>query len=279
MSVPFAWPEVLEEHRLGDDVHDHAFDSSTKTQRACLKNAIAFHDLLEKIPECEAVQCTYASKGYRHSVRRTTVPWVMVFCDATFSAPARLVAAIMQAHVAQVRHIAIVGMGKLMPPILVASGLMGIMDVFVVPQHITGVETLTSAMEVLRSKEQGRALFLHFRKEKNMMEQVRTHIHTLQIPIWKEECVPTIHAHRNLTSEQRAALQWAQSDAPLVGEIDAKAIYGGEPSLGAIAHLHASQVWAQGMEGCYIHDDLDRRFFQNTRMAAGTLVQHEGGEA
>ncbi len=285
MATYVKWPESLETCRIADHVCATAYETASAEQRACLKNAIAFH---ARHGQCSTRIESFvedASKGYWQRSVCTPVPWTLIFCSATYASSARFVAALMPALLAQVPLVGVVSVGGTpSTALLLAMELMGVEDNFVLPHAQS--DKIHSLCHHMTHFGQGRILLLH----EGSLATLRPTIRTLCIPFWEEYTPPHIrigHLADNIL------LSWAQADALYVQETEQKRTqdvkqYDTEntffptsymPSaafgLDALESSTAQYIWECGMEGCWQHTTLTTHFFQHCQKTAGIMTCEE----
>ncbi len=262
----FDYEQLLAKYIIADDVRAKAYEGSSSAQRACLKNAIALHSIAGESPNFEQVKRSYTAKGYALDIQKQCVPWVLCICASGYAAPARLIAALMPALLAQVPKIFVGHLGDdTHTSILLALELLGLDDAFALPSEQSSYEIIENfVISLYNQMGQGRILLLGA----DNITPVQDKIKQLQVPIWIE--LPPPHIYKNLTEQQGELLHWAQSDA-----IFCQHLHDCNASYGIISEEHNSnktaQMWAQNMEACFIHPQLGGDFFQNTSFMAKLL--------
>ncbi len=261
------WSKLLAKYDIDDALRAHAYEASSATKRACLKNAIAFHALEDEGPSHTHIQREYAAKGYLLNKQISPAPWVLCICAPDYNSPARFIAALMPALMAQVPQIYVLHMGKPAPSLLVALELLGIEQALAIAE-----KSLNEVQELLTdlSTEQGRVLL--FSDGKLDMASVHNHANSLHIPLWEDAGPPHIYAHPNADQD---LLNFADPHAVFceLSSPHLDAVYGYDKSNPS---PKASQIWGKGMEGCFIHLHLSKAFFQNSTLMAESLIHNEG---
>ncbi len=272
------WPQLLAKYDIADTLRATAYENAHARERACLKNAMAFHALQGEGPHCEHIQRNFANRGYWLNVKTQPVPWVLCICSAGYASPARLIAALMPAIMAGVPDIYVLYLDENpSPALLLALELMGLEQAVAVPKADSPLD-LAREFLINLAPQCGRVLLLS--DISSEMSSLYKQADELRIPWWQDSIPPRIVTHNLLEAEQ-ALLNFAQPDAILSEHMDVSvdAIYGDK--LDAVADIFIPQVWAKGMEGCFIHRHLSVEFFQNSALMAGNFVQddrHEYGQ-
>ncbi len=304
------WSDLIHAHGIDDMQKGAAYDMASAQERACLKNAIAFHALPPVANMACAAHTEYTRKdiqrGYWQKIMRAPVPWVLVVCSCAYVSAARFIAACMPAFMAQVPRMAFVSVdGSVCQSILVAMELMGLEESVALPcmegtknlepvPNITLAQQCIYAMTMLEGSSsegqnvaaKGRVLFLH--KGETYMDALKNFCQHQHIPYFEDITCPRIAAH--LEPDALQLLHFAQPDAHYLestentvdtmenavldafyGE-DTKCVSSMIPSLPVQDVPVAMQYWAPGMEGCFVHAQLQTNFFQNTLTMAGPIL-------
>ncbi len=253
-------------HVIDDALRAKAFDQASAIQRACLKNAIAFHSLMGEGPSQIKLEQEFKPKGYALIKQLKPAPWLMCFCAESYISPARFIAALMPACMAQVPNILVIHVTtKPAMSLLLALELMGIEQAFAL--HKNNLVLLQDMfMSAIDCNETGRLLFLGQDANFAPMQQKAK---DFKIPMWTEGEPP--HIYCNIVKENENLLRWAQGDAQFCKQLEpnVQAVYG---NFNDNATYIPMQQWADGMEACYVHEQLGQDFFKNTFLRARTLI-------
>ncbi len=280
------WDDFLESYGIDDALKAEAYEAHTPEERACLKNAIAYHAALGLDVDQGETMCSHAHKGYWQRVQTKPVPWVLVLCSQKYVSAARFIAACMPAFMAHVPHVAMLSLeAEPCSQILLAMELLGLEESLVLPPATKNTATDRAELfqKMLRSlfmtapEYAGRVIFLHKGEEEiTSLVNVCKNMH---IPYWQEEVAPHIQMLSSMQEEQSAFLRFAQPDATYVFDgFSAQAAYGfaakmPEHTLSPMSFC--GQQWGQGMEGCFLHASLPKDFFQHTVLMAGPVFPSE----
>ncbi len=262
-----AWSNFLATYNIADHLKAEAYEASTAQERACLKNAIAYHALEGEGPSCEHAKLCYATKGYKQSIQKKPAPWALYICDEHYSSPARFIAALMPAINAQVEQIYIIfTCENVAQSLLTCLELLGIEECLAIPKQ----DATKVALELLQdlASERGRVLILSSNGQE--LTELHQSLHTSHIPMWQDLSPPHIHA---TAQADMTLLQFAEPDAINHHELkpSVQAIYGYTEGMGLELSPFITQAWAKGMEACFLHENLSKEFFKNTTHTGASL--------
>ncbi len=264
-----AWSQLITTYEVADRDKAYAYESASDQERSCLKNGIAYHALSGEGLSCEHIIREHAAKGYRQQVQIKPAPWLVCLCASGYTSPARLIAALMPAIIAHVPQIFIIHLGKPAPAILVALELLGIENSIALVEN-----PLPMAQDFLSHviNERGRVIILP--DEGTDFTPLRKYLNGVNIPFWEDAKPPRIYAKSTANKE---LLNFTLPDAIFCNDLNLQvnAVYGLPDNLtdDLVESPFITQAWATDMEGCFVHDNLQRKFFQNSLLMAGCMPQ------
>ncbi len=259
----------LAPYAIDDALQARAYEMASPAQRACLKNAIAFHSLMGEGPSQSSFEQQFRPKGYSLTKHIKPIPWLICFCSAEYISAARLIAALMPACMAQVPRIFVVHLtNQPAMPLLLALELLGIEQNFGINHSILPkLENILIPM--MNEGEAGRLLFLG---DDVAFRDLQQKAKDSRVSIWEDFIPPRIYS--NIAKAENDLLHWAHGDAQFCKQLDPNihAVYGDFDEQQCSNLL--VQQWSKGMEACYTHEQLKLGFFQNTFLKAKNLI-HE----
>ncbi len=285
-DVLMVWDDFLESYGIDDALKAQAYEAHAPEERACLKNAIAYHAALGADVDQGETMCSHAHKGYWQRVQTKPVPWTLVVCSQQYVSAARLIAACMPAFMAHVPRVALLHLGEEpCSQLLLAMELLGLEESLAFPLIAKESEENTRqffqkmlrCLSMTAPEYAGRVIFLH--KSEEEMTSLMALCKDMHIPYWQEDTAPHIQVLASVREEQKALLRFAQPDA--IAGLDGfsvQAAYGfaaNMPEHRLSPKSFCGQQWGQGMEGCFLHTSLPKDFFQHTVLMAGPVFPSE----
>ncbi len=279
-----AWQKILEPYAIDDDTRAMAYEHASPQQRQMLKTAIAYHALQGEGPSTSSCVLEYKAKGFWQRTHCAPAPTLFILCGEEYVSPARLVAAVMPALLAGVGQCIFVhvsGGKSLAPALLVALELLGLEEAYA----LSGLEQAKDFIQSLAADtahiHNQRLLLLH---QEQSLASLRHSIQALHMPYFEDKSPPYIFVAPTIDQAMRENIAFAQPDAyPVSNPFDfAHAYYGVErPSQKPLAQSITQgtalyqQHYTQNMEACWHMNGLDKNFFLNHYVVAGTTFDGE----
>ncbi len=288
------WPDWLRRPPclLDDALLATAWEHSPATHRSALKQGMALHHALWGEGAARARQLREdANHGFAFLAEARPAQWALCVAAADYAAPARLVAALMPALLAGVRHVAFASVGetgKGIPapptaPLCLALELLGLDDLFCITP-----DQARSLVQALPAPRGGRLILLHTHDAGNIFAWLREIAHARGVACVEEAAAPRLALH-SPEAVDAPLLRWAHGDAPIVrtgqtehapppgadavatGILAVDAVYGAPPELEGAAPL----TLGHGMEGCWLDTRLTPDFFRSLRHGCHCLPPDE----
>jgi hypothetical protein len=296
----FSPPDWVEDFRLDDEYQARAYDGAPASWRVRLKTASAF--LFHRWTEAPAVksgQILDPSRGFAARCDERPASFVLAVLDPAYDSPARLLAAVLPAVLAGVRTVLVACPGgPPAPGVCLALELAGLEDVYVFPPGSARNPGELLDMPDAAALRRGRLLLFPPRRAvpAEIFAEMSRKAGSLRLPCWQDACLPRLafeedRAQRKKDGGWPELLRWAQGEAEFVplrdgGEMPpCDALFREEPlpadaALPAIPPEPAFPLqFGPGMEACWLHPDLDPRFFRVSRFAAALVLPGESRDA
>lgn len=285
------WPDWLRRPPclLDDALLAAAWEHSPATHRSALKQGMALHHALWGEGAARARQLREdANHGFTFLTEARPAQWALCMTTADYAAPARLVAALMPALLAGVRHVAFASVGeagKGVPappttPLCLALELLGLDDLF-----CTTPDQARDLVQNLPAPRGGRLVLLHTHDADNIFTWLREIARARGLACVEEAAAPRL-ALCAPEAVNTSLLRWAHGDAPIVhtghnGQMAhppaaevanaVDAVYGAPPELEGATPL----TLGRDMEGCWLDTRLTPDFFRSLHHGCHCLPPDE----
>jgi len=276
MQHDFNYPEFLENKRVADSDIAHAYDILSSTQRAHIKNGIAFNHFLhkERANKYQTMVDDHA-KGYMYSLQKKPVAWTILFFTHTYLSAPRMIAALMPALLAKVPLVLAISLNGLPSNnALTALELMGIEDIFCMNNDKSHLANADEALKIIKTLQEfninGRVLFMHNNELSTIVQKVLTH----NIICWQEDRPPKLALQKNCKYTEEY-FTWAYPDTFCTNINydceNAEALLCSQDFYNKNKNKLANIKFFlfEGMEGCWTHTNLRPEFFQQTNLCIG----------
>ncbi len=279
-----AWQTFLEPYAIEDDARAMAYERASVEQRQMLKTAIAYHALQGESPSTVSCVLEYKAKGFWQRTHCAPAPTLFILCGEEYVSPARLVASIMPALLAGVGQCIFIHVSngkQTSPSLLVALELLGLEEAYALPSMEQAKEFMQHLATSFEHIHNQRLLLLH---QDQSLAALRHSVQALHIPYFEDKSPPYIFVAPTIEQSMLDNIAFAQPDAVQVAKpFDfAHAYYGVErPSQKPLAQSITQgtalyqQHYTQNMEACWHMSGLDKSFFLNHYVVAGTTFDGE----